>query len=104
VIASNDGGLPETDCGAVEFVTPDNAEALAWGIHAAMRGGPLPSAGRHNAGTRFTVSQSVDTLLEVFARPQATPPATIVQQLEELVLAPSAEEPQITIPFVETVV
>jgi glycosyltransferase involved in cell wall biosynthesis len=97
VIASDDGGLPETDCGAVEFVAPDNAEALAWGIHTAMRGGPLSSVGRWHAGTRFTVGQSVDTLLSVFARPQAVSPATIVRQLEELVLAPSAEEPRHTL-------
>ena len=29
VVASNDGGLLETDCGAVTFVESDNAEALA---------------------------------------------------------------------------
>lgn len=93
VIASDDGGLPETDCGGVVLVTPDNAEALAWGIRAAVDSGPFPLAGRQDAGTRFTVTQSVDALLAVFATPQAIPPATIVRQLEELVLAPSAEEP-----------
>ena len=30
VVASRDGGLPETDCGGVVLVAPDNAEALAW--------------------------------------------------------------------------
>ncbi|MGB3440897.1 MAG: glycosyltransferase family 4 protein [Actinophytocola sp.] len=90
VIASDDGGLPETDCGGVVLVTPDNAEALAWAIRTAVINGPFPPAGRHHAGTRFTVGQSVDTLLAVFAQPQAIPPATIVAQLEELVLVPSA--------------
>lgn len=91
VIASNDGGLPETDCGAVILVGPDDAEALAWGIREAVDRGPLSPAERRNAGTRFTVEQSVDTLLDVFAQPLPILPATIVQQLEELIAAPSAE-------------
>src|ERR1700754_925002 len=41
VIASDDGGLPETNCGAMTLVEPDNAEALAWGIRAAVSSGPL---------------------------------------------------------------
>jgi glycosyltransferase involved in cell wall biosynthesis len=93
VIASDDGGLPETDCGGVVLVRPDNAEALACGIREAMDSGPLSPAARRGAGIRFTVGQSVDTLLEVFAQPPPIPPATIVRQLEELILAPSAEVP-----------
>jgi glycosyltransferase involved in cell wall biosynthesis len=91
VIASDDGGLPETDCGGVVLVAPDNAEALAWGIRAAIDSGPVPLTARQDAGTRFTVKQSVDTLLTVFAQPQPIPPATIIRQLEELILAPSVE-------------
>jgi hypothetical protein len=101
VIASDDGGLPETDCGGVVLVAPDNAEALAWGIRTAIDNGPFPLASRQHAGTRFTVQQSVNTLLAVFAQPQAIPPATIVRQLEELVLAPSAEKPHTTRPTSE---
>jgi D-inositol-3-phosphate glycosyltransferase len=37
VIASGDGGRPETDCGGLVLVQPDNAEALAWGIREASR-------------------------------------------------------------------
>jgi D-inositol-3-phosphate glycosyltransferase len=96
VIASDDGGLPETDCGGIVLVKPDNAEALAWGIRTAIDSGPFPLAGRQHAGTRFTVEQSVTTLLTVLAGPQAIPPATIVQQLEQLIQAPSAEEPRAT--------
>src|ERR1700754_3358528 len=59
VIASDDGGLPETDCGGVTLITPDDAEALAWGIREAASSGPLSQAARHDAGTRFTVGQSV---------------------------------------------
>lgn len=91
VIASDDGGLPETDCGGVALITPDNAEALAWGIREAVDSGPLSPAARQDAGARFTVEQSVDTLLKVFAQPLPIPPATIVAQLEELILVPSAE-------------
>jgi hypothetical protein len=47
---------------------------------------------------RFTVAQSVDTLLNVFAQPLPIPPATIVRQLEELILAPSAEVPRTVSP------
>ena len=94
VVASDDGGLPETDCGGVVLVSPDNAEALAWGIRAAAGRGPLSAAARHDAGGMFTVGQSVDALLSVFARPRPIPPAVIVRQLEELIAAPSAAVPR----------
>ena len=94
VVASDDGGLPETDCGGVVLVSPDNAEALAWGIREAADSGPLSAAARQDAGVRFTVGQSVDALLNVFARPLPIPPAAIVRQLEELIAAPSAEVPR----------
>jgi D-inositol-3-phosphate glycosyltransferase len=90
VVASDDGGLPETDCGGVVLVRPDNAEALAWGIIQAAGSGPVSPAARRDAGARFTVAQSVDSLLRVFARPLPIPPAVIVRQLEELIAAPSA--------------
>jgi glycosyltransferase involved in cell wall biosynthesis len=91
VVASHDGGLPETDCGGVVLVRPDNAEALAWGIREAADCGPLSVASRRDAGGRFTVEQSVDELLNVLALPVPIPPAAIVRQLEELIAAPSAK-------------
>jgi D-inositol-3-phosphate glycosyltransferase len=94
VVASDDGGLPETDCGAVTLIAPDNPEALARGIRAAADSGPLSPAARRDAGTRFTLAQSVDALLGVFARPAPIPPAVIVRQLEELISAPSAVPPR----------
>jgi D-inositol-3-phosphate glycosyltransferase len=90
VVASDDGGLPETDCGGLTLVRPDNAEALAWGILAAAASGPVSPASRQAAAARFTVGHSVDALLDVFARPLPIPPAVIVRQLEELIAAPSA--------------
>ncbi|MCT2582036.1 glycosyltransferase family 4 protein [Actinophytocola gossypii] len=93
VVAADDGGLPETDCGGVVFVEPDNAEALAWGIRAAIDSGSFVPGARRRAGTRFTVEQSVDALLTVFAQPRSIPPATIIRQLEELVRTPSVQAP-----------
>jgi glycosyltransferase involved in cell wall biosynthesis len=90
VIASRDGGLPETDCGGLVLVAPDNAEALAWGIREAVDLGPILPTARRQAGTRFTVEQSVDELLTVFATPQPMPPAVVIRQLEKLIAAPSA--------------
>jgi glycosyltransferase involved in cell wall biosynthesis len=94
VVASDDGGLPETDCGGMVLVSPDNAEALAWGIREAADTGPLSLATRQDAGVQFTVGQSVDTLLDVLIRPQPIPPAIIVRQLEELIAAPAAQVPR----------
>ena len=63
VVASDDGGLPETDCGGFILVAPDNAEALAWGIREAITAGPMPTNERRSAASRFTVAQSVDGLM-----------------------------------------
>lgn len=65
VVASNDGGLPETNCGGVLLVTPDNPEALADGINEATAKGPLSDQARKQASLLFTVEQSVDNLLRV---------------------------------------
>jgi D-inositol-3-phosphate glycosyltransferase len=95
VVASDDGGLPETDCGALLLVAPDDAEALAWGIRAAVELGPVGPSVRRSAGTRFTVAQSVDELLRVLAAPAAITPAAIVGQLEELIRLPDAIRPAV---------
>ena len=89
VVASNDGGLPETDCGAVTFVEPDNAEALAWGIREAVTAGPLSPARRSVAASRFTVAHSVDALLDILSRYGYRPPPQIERELEALVRRPS---------------
>ncbi len=90
VIASDDGGLPETDCGAVTLVVPDDADALAHGIRQAIAMGPVTEAGRAGATTRFTVTQSVDELLAVLARPRPRTPAEIVHELHTLIQRPAA--------------
>jgi D-inositol-3-phosphate glycosyltransferase len=89
VVASDDGGLPETDCGSLTLVAPGNAEALALGIHAAAALGPVLPGSRRAAATRFTVGQSVDQLLAVLRRGRPTPPAVTVRQLEALASLPA---------------
>ena len=89
VVASDDGGLPETDCGALTLVASDNAEALAQGILAARRSGPVPRATRRRAANHFTVAESVDGLLAVLSAPPAPTPGAIIGELEALVRMPS---------------
>lgn len=85
VVASDDGGLPETDCGGVILVKPDDSEALAQGIQAAIAKGPLPDTVRRKAANLFTVEQSVDNLLRVLF-PQEE---LVVQPIEKVVLKSS---------------
>jgi glycosyltransferase involved in cell wall biosynthesis len=65
VVASNAGGIPETDCGGMVLVKPDDPQALASGIAKAAYLGPLSEAERMYACTKFTVAQSVDKLLAI---------------------------------------
>lgn len=65
VVASNSGGLPETDCGALTVVEADNPVALANGIVEAAALPPLTEEQRQAAAKKFTVEESVDTLLRV---------------------------------------
>jgi glycosyltransferase involved in cell wall biosynthesis len=90
VVASDDGGLPETQCGALHLVAPDNAEALAQGIMDALSRDPVTPAQRAAATTRFTVAQSVDALLGVFAAPEPITPLRMVRELEALISLPDA--------------
>jgi D-inositol-3-phosphate glycosyltransferase len=89
VVASDDGGLPETQCGALLLVEADNAEALAAGIIDALSQAPVSRSEREGAARSFTVSQSVDALLAVLRAPQPITPFRLVQELEELVVLPS---------------
>lgn len=65
VVASNDGGLPETDCGGILLVKPDDPEELAQGIIKTINDGSLSRRTRRAASNKFTVEQSVDNLLRV---------------------------------------
>jgi glycosyltransferase involved in cell wall biosynthesis len=99
VVASDDGGLPETQCGALHLVEPDNSEALALGIIDALSRGPVSPAARGSAARCFTVGQSVDSLLEVVRSPQPVTPFRLVHELEELLtFAPNPPDPRLTTP------
>ena len=91
VVASDDGGLPETDCGATTLVAADDADALARGIRRAIALGPPDDRVRRAASARFTVEQSVDQLLAVLAQPRPASPAAIVRELEVLVRLPARQ-------------
>lgn len=93
VVASDDGGLPETDCGAITFVRPDDAAALAQGSCRAIALGPVPSELRDRTRARFTIEQSVDQLLAVFNGPHQPTPAEIIDDLECLSRLPSPTAP-----------
>ncbi|HWV27218.1 MAG TPA: glycosyltransferase family 4 protein [Aeromicrobium sp.] len=93
VVASDDGGLPETDCGAITFIRPDDAAALAEGIRQAIELGPVPPGQRDRATARFTIEQSVDQLLVVLDRPHQPTPAEIIEELETLGRLPSLMPP-----------
>jgi D-inositol-3-phosphate glycosyltransferase len=67
VVASRSGGLPETECGGLLLVKPDDPLALAKGIRRAIERGPLPPAARTQATKQFTVAQSIDQLLQVIS-------------------------------------
>jgi D-inositol-3-phosphate glycosyltransferase len=65
VVASDSGGLPETDCGSLILIKPDNPEALVEGILEAKKLGPVSPSDREKAECKFTVKDSVDKLLHV---------------------------------------
>jgi glycosyltransferase involved in cell wall biosynthesis len=65
VVVSDAGGLPETDCGGLVLIKPDDPLSLANGITRAIALGPLTEAERLFAGTKFTVAKSVDKLLSI---------------------------------------
>ncbi|MEO9324154.1 glycosyltransferase family 4 protein [Nocardioides sp. C4-1] len=90
VVASDDGGLPETQCGALHLVAPDDAEALARGILDALSCAPPTPTQRAAAATCFTIEQSVDALLGVFEEPEPVTPLRMVRELEALISLPDA--------------
>lgn len=89
VVASDDGGLPETQCGALILIEPDNSEALALGILEAIARPAMTVGERAHAATHFTVAQSVDALLRALAAPWRATPSEVVRQLEEIISLPA---------------
>jgi glycosyltransferase involved in cell wall biosynthesis len=90
VVASEDGGLPETNCGAVVLIEPDNADALALGIRDAIDRGAMSPAERRTAAGRFTVAHSVDALLDILTRYGHPSAPEVERELEALIRQPPA--------------
>ncbi|MDB5161582.1 MAG: uncharacterized protein JWM52_90 [Candidatus Saccharibacteria bacterium] len=65
VIASNVGGLPETNSGLLTLVTSRSPLALLTGIKEAVALGAITKRERDFAIGKFTLGESVDNLLEV---------------------------------------
>ncbi len=65
VVASNLGGLPETNCGLLTLVEPRNPKALLKGIDQAVALGAATKKERTIARSSFSLDTSVTSLLEV---------------------------------------
>lgn len=65
VVASNVGGLPETNGGLLTLVEPRSPLALITGIKQAVALGQSTAKERNRALREFTLHESVDTLLSV---------------------------------------
>ena len=63
VVASNIGGIPETDCGGLHLFDAESPVAFAKAIREAAKKGRLTTAERQKAAQQFTIEQSVDQLL-----------------------------------------
>jgi len=65
VVASNDGGLPETDCGSLSLFEPGNSLSLAKTIQLVAQGGAPTPHQRKETFRHFTRRESTDSLLAV---------------------------------------
>lgn len=64
VVASGIGGLPETNCGLLTLVAPRSPLALLTGIKQGIALGSATKKERDDASSKFTLSESVDDLLD----------------------------------------
>jgi len=63
-VASNVGGLPETNCGLLTLVDPRSPDALIRGIEQAVALGSATKKERETAKSYFTLKSSIDSLIE----------------------------------------
>lgn len=68
VVASNDGGLRETDCGGLLLFEPSNSYSLALTIQKAANAKGMSEAQRKKAATHFTRAESVNALLAILKK------------------------------------
>lgn len=67
VVASNIGGLPETNCGLLTLVEPRSPQSLLTGIKQAVALGASNKKDRGKASGQFTLTASVDGFLRAIA-------------------------------------
>jgi glycosyltransferase involved in cell wall biosynthesis len=84
VVASKCGGLPETNCGSMLLVKPDDPQALALGIAKAAKLGPLTTMERQFASKHFTVKASVDNLVAIIAKTEQRQGKHLLQKQSSL--------------------
>lgn len=65
VVASNVGGLPETNCGLLTLVDPRSPLALLTGIKQAVALGSSSKKDRDKARSEFTLAASVESFLQI---------------------------------------
>lgn len=65
VVASNIGGLPETNCGLLTLIEPRNPKALIGGIKQAVALGQATKKEREFAKEHFTLDSSVEAFLKL---------------------------------------
>ena len=65
VIASNDGGLPETDCGGLTLFEPGNSRDLAETNHRVAQGNQITAEQQAARSQFFTRNQSAKNLLKI---------------------------------------
>jgi D-inositol-3-phosphate glycosyltransferase len=63
VVASNDAGIPETDCGGLILFEPSNSYSLARALQKVRAASPLTITQRRQAIKHFTRAESVNALL-----------------------------------------
>jgi len=68
VVASNAGGLPETDLGSLHLFEPQNSQALANAIELARLAGPVSATARRQVALHYTVRQTADNLLTIIGQ------------------------------------
>ena len=67
VVASDDGGLKETDCGGLILFEPGNSYSLTLGIQKAASVGSFSNKQRKEAVKHFTRAESVNALLAIIS-------------------------------------
>lgn len=82
VVASRSGGLRETNIGGLMSVESDNPNALAKELAKAIKLGPLTAAERSKAVQRFTLKESVDSLLKAIKYIEQDLPRTLPKRTE----------------------